>query len=126
MDALFTNLREKVTVWRSSVFECPAYPVIAEILEFQVQQETGAPRFLRQAQIRALETYWYLRVVENTPHVLVLYRKLFPKKADLIKALGVPQPAFEACDFEVDDLLAEFAAMTTSSETSSWNRSARR
>ncbi len=105
MDALFTNLREKVTVWRSSVFECPAYPVIAEILEFQVQQETGGPRFLRQAQVRALETYWYLRVVENTPHVLVLYRKLFPKKADLIKALGVPQPAFEACDFEVDDLL---------------------
>ncbi len=105
MDALFKSLREKVTAWRSSAFECPAYPAIAEILEFQVQQETNAARFLRQAQVRALETYWYLRMVEDTPHVLELYGKLFPKKADLIKALGVPQPAFEACDFELDDLL---------------------
>ena len=105
MYALFTNLRERVTAWRASAFECSAYPAIAEILEFQVQQETGAPRFLRQAQVRALETYWYLRVVEDTPHIMDLYRKLFPKRADLIKALGIPQPAFEACDFDVDDLV---------------------
>ena len=34
--------------------------------------DAGGPRFLRAPQLRALETYWYLRLVEGTPHVLDL------------------------------------------------------
>lgn len=104
MDALFQALHHRVDVWRAADYDCPQYPAIAEILGFQIDTESGTLRFLRQAQIRALEIYWYLRIVEDTPHILDLYRKLYPKKGDLIRALGVPQPAFEACDFEVDDL----------------------
>ncbi|MGA9751013.1 MAG: DEAD/DEAH box helicase family protein [Acidobacteriota bacterium] len=59
---------------------------------------------MRQAQLRALDTYWYLRLKEDTPHILDLYSRLFPRKADLIHALGVPEPAFGACDYEIDEL----------------------
>jgi type III restriction enzyme len=35
-------------------------------------------RYLRRAQFRALETYWYLRLVLNTPRIGDLYTLLFP------------------------------------------------
>jgi hypothetical protein len=39
-----------------------SYPVIATILNFNKNN------FLRRAQFEALETYWYLRLVKNTPN----------------------------------------------------------
>jgi len=44
---------------------------------------------LRPPQIRALETYWYLRLCEETPHIFDLYRKVFPKTTELLDALGL-------------------------------------
>ena len=68
-------------------------------------RQPGGPGFrLRLPQVRALETYWYLRLVEGTPHIVDLYRKLFPKKADLLAALGIPQTAFERADYDLDAL----------------------
>ncbi|MCG8353681.1 MAG: hypothetical protein MI924_38445 [Chloroflexales bacterium] len=58
--------------------------------------ETGAPRFLRPPQLCALETYWYLRLVERTPRVLELYRRLFPDHQDLAAALGLEATSKDA------------------------------
>ena len=42
---------------------------------------------LRAAQFRAVETYWYLRLVEGTPHIADLYCDLFPSITDRLVAL---------------------------------------
>lgn len=91
--------------WLKQAYPCDEYPAIAEILEYQVEQETKTPRFLRIPQVVALETYWYLRLIEKTPHIFDLYKKLFIKKNDLINALGVSIKAFEVVDYEIDSLL---------------------
>ena len=46
-------------------------------------------RYLRRAQFRALETYWYLRLVLNTPRIPDLYATLFPKPKDRREAMGL-------------------------------------
>ncbi len=91
--------------WGKRGYPCDEYPAIAEILEYQIEQETKTPRYLRLPQIVALETYWHLRLVEKTPHIFDLYKKFFTTRNDLIKALGIPKQAFEAVDYEVDTLL---------------------
>jgi hypothetical protein len=67
--ALVTQLHQllaaRVKDWSDSGYPSAAYPALAEILENQVEIETGAPRFLRLPQLRALETYWYLRLVAD-------------------------------------------------------------
>jgi hypothetical protein len=69
--------------------------------------DAGGPRFLRAPQLRALETYWYLRLVEGTPHVLDLYRRLYPATTEFLEALGLGQPQLQrmALDDGVDALL---------------------
>jgi hypothetical protein len=65
---------------------------MGEIFEWARDPETGVLRFLRKPQLRALETYWYLRLVEDTPHIFALYQKLFPHRSELLKALGLTTP----------------------------------
>lgn len=58
-------------------------------------------------QLRALETYWYLRLVHGTPHIFDLYTRLYPpdtNTADLLDALGVPEAAFRATNYPLDAL----------------------
>ena len=100
---LYQALAQRVDQWRTQGYPHPDYPVIGEILEWAANPE-GAGFRLRLPQVRALETYWYLRLVEGTPHIVDLYRKLFPKKADLLAALGIPQTAFERADYDLDAL----------------------
>ena len=104
MQKLHQTLASNVNKWRGTGHETPVYPAISEILDFQVDAETGARRFLRQAQIQALETYWYLRLKVNTPRIIDLYESLYPRKRELIDSLGIPKAAFEAVDFEIADL----------------------
>ena len=68
---LHEALATKVDAWREAGY--PSHvPALAEILDFAVEGvEPGEPwphsgqlRFLRAAQLRALETYWYLLVIE--------------------------------------------------------------
>src|SRR6056297_1537143 len=101
---LHQTIASNVNKWRDNGYESPGYPAISEILDFQVDAETGARRFLRQAQIQALETYWYLRLKVNTPRIIDLYESLYPRKRELIDSLGIPKAAFEAVDFEIADL----------------------
>ncbi len=93
MDLFIPNkLMGKVEEWRNKDYKCD-YPTISEILNFSiVESETGekALRYLRKAQFEALETYWYLRLVEKTPHVFELYKKLYDDPIKLLKALGIP------------------------------------
>lgn len=96
-------LSKRVDEWRIKGYPVDEYPVIGEILEWA--NNPGGNGFrLRPSQVRALETYWYLRLVEGTPHIFELYRRLFSKTADLLNALGVSREAFEQVDYNLDDL----------------------
>lgn len=97
-------LKEKTREWREAGYPHDRYPAIAEILEYQRDEETGALRFLRPPQLLALETYWYLRLVEDTPRIFDLYRRLFTSRKELLRALGIPEVAFEAVDYDLDAL----------------------
>lgn len=90
MSHLFQTLAERVDAWRAAGYDCPDHPAIREILEFATEDSTTRQlRYLRQAQFRALETYWYLRLVLNTPRIPELYGTLFPAKSARRAAMGL-------------------------------------
>jgi hypothetical protein len=111
---LHEALASKVDAWREAGYPSET-PALAEILEFAVEGvESDAPwprsgqlRFLRAAQLRALETYWYLRAVERTPPIPDLYRRLFPTTSERLAALGLNTSALTtlALDLGPDGLL---------------------
>ncbi|MCK4257130.1 DEAD/DEAH box helicase family protein [candidate division WOR-3 bacterium] len=84
---LHDTLRTRVSEWRNNSYNT-GYSVIGEILNFNYNSGTQNLRFLRKAQFDALETYWYLRLIEKTPHIFDLYKKIFPPN-DLLDALGI-------------------------------------
>lgn len=93
MPHLHALIATRVLSWKNAGYLSEDFPAIAEILEHQTtQSEPGAPvesRFLRSAQIEALTTYWYLRLVEGTASILDLYRSSYPSNSELRKALGL-------------------------------------
>lgn len=85
------KLKDKVAEWRKSNYKCK-YQTIEEILDYSfISNEKGVQslRYLRKAQIEALETYWYLRLVENTPSVYELYNRLYTVPKEKFEALGI-------------------------------------
>ncbi len=102
---LFEALSMHVAAWHEEGYKHDSFPAIGEILEWARQPEVPGFR-LRAPQVRALETYWYLRLVENTPHIFELYKSLFPnKKHDLLDSLGIPEEAFARVDYDLSGLL---------------------
>lgn len=91
MSHLHQVLAARVGQWRKDGYSSE-HPAIEEIFEWAKDPEAGSLRFLREPQLRALETYWYLRLVEGTPHVFALHQKLFPSPPDLLDALGLSSP----------------------------------
>lgn len=88
------KLREKVRSWRKKGYPCE-YPVIQEIFDFLVTTSESNEQtlvYLRKAQFEALETYWYLRIVEKTPHIFELYKRLYTDPVSLLNALGINLP----------------------------------
>src|SRR3972149_3754089 len=85
---LYEALSMHVTAWREDGYKHDEFPAIAEILEWTRQPDVPAFR-LRAPQLRALETYWYLRLIEKTPHVFDLYTHFFPKVTERMTALGM-------------------------------------
>lgn len=73
--------------WKTSNYKVDEYPAIKELLEFQ--RESGVLKYLRDPQLEAIETYFYLRLVEKTPKIFDLYKQLFPTKKELREALGI-------------------------------------
>ncbi|MCX6034501.1 MAG: hypothetical protein NTV38_05935, partial [Chloroflexi bacterium] len=62
---LYEALSLRVVEWRGKSYTHDLYPAIAEILEWA--RIPDVPTFrLREPQLRALETYWYLRLLEKT------------------------------------------------------------
>ncbi|MEY4758271.1 MAG: hypothetical protein RJA34_3169 [Pseudomonadota bacterium] len=103
MSYLYQVLTQRVDAWRSENYPCDAFPAIREILEFATEDgETGQLRYLRRAQFRALETYWYLRLVLETPRIPELYAKLFPSKKDRREAMGLTHPEIVAFIADTD------------------------
>lgn len=92
MTQLHERLATSVGEWRAQGYESSDYPAIAEFLDWAREPETGTLRFLRRPQLQALETYWYLRLIESTPHVFDLYRKSFAKQSELLSAFGLEHP----------------------------------
>ena len=85
---LYSKLKSKVIEWRRNNYQSN-FSTIYEILENNFNFETRNLRFLRKAQLEALETYWYLRLIENTPHIFELYRRVYENPAELFKALNI-------------------------------------
>lgn len=92
---LHSVLKSRILEWRRNNY-LPAgqtgqsdFPAISEIMEFNLDPETGNLRFLRKAQFEALETYWYLRLIEGTPHIFNLYKRLYDDPVELFRALNI-------------------------------------
>jgi type III restriction enzyme len=99
-------LASKVDEWREQDYPCEQYPAIAEVLGFAYADgEDQQFRYLRHAQVVALETYWYLRVALDTPTIPKLYEALYPKLKDRLGAMGVSPKLFEEADYDIDALL---------------------
>jgi len=102
MNDLFQALAVRVDEWRENRYECQDFPAIGEILDFALEDPaTSQLRYLRRAQFRALETYWYLRLVLNTPRIPELYATLFPKPKERREAMGLTSR--EIVDMIADD-----------------------
>jgi type III restriction enzyme len=100
MPHLYELIQQNVAAWREAGYPCD-YPAIAEILEYATLPEIGSLRYLRKVQLRALETYWCLRLIEDTSHIFDLYRKYYPKPIDLLAALGLDRD--EIKDFVLNE-----------------------
>lgn len=95
--SLFKSLQENALNWRKNGYAGTDFPLIGELLRWQFEDaatgggENGGPvlKYLREPQFQALEIYWYVRVVKKTPHIMELYKDLFPDKADFVEALGL-------------------------------------
>lgn len=94
---LHQTISAQVAAWRAAGYACEDFPAVAEILDYQrIPGQNGTnpqSRYLRDPQIEALETYWWLRLVKNTPHILDLYRTSYSRNADLLKALHLDTDA---------------------------------
>lgn len=101
MNHLHQRLAQQVDQWRAAGYPLPQYPALAEILEWAREGEIGNLRFLRRPQLKALETYWYLRLIEGTPLIFDLYRSFFHKQSELLTALGLDNPRIK--EFVLDE-----------------------
>ena len=105
---LYQKIAERVDDWRKQGHPCADYPAIGEVLDWARDPETGSLRFLRPPQLRAVETYWYLRLVEKTAHISDLYEKFFDPGDEpdpYLEALGIPFAAFKASGYRLDKLM---------------------
>lgn len=84
---LFEILAENTKQWRENNYQSDEFPAISEILLYA--KEDGKLRFLREPQFRAMEVYWYLRIIQKTPDFISLYKTMFPKRSDFLQALNI-------------------------------------
>lgn len=90
---LSQSLAARVALWRDAGYPHTDSPAIAEILDWLSGRDASQPPFLRIPQVRALETYWYLRLVENTPAIPALYERFAASPAELLHGLGLSSDA---------------------------------
>ncbi len=91
--SLFDSLKESSLNWRKGGYSCDNYPLISEVLTYQMETQGDNPslRFLREPQFLALEVYWYVRLKLNTPRIIDLYKLYYgDDKRNFFEILGVP------------------------------------
>ena len=100
---LFESLKASAAEWRQEGYPCEEFPLIGEILSFHTGERHS---FLREPQILALEVYWYVRLVLNTPHTIDLYRHYYGHEKKLFcQAIGIRMHK-DALDYvEIDDII---------------------
>jgi hypothetical protein len=103
MPALHDTLRENTLAWKAASWPVDEFPAMSEVLEWAGNPD-GSGFVLRPPQFHALQVYWYLRLVEKTPRIRDLYQRLMPAKKDLLKAMGIPDAAFEKVDYDIEAL----------------------
>ncbi|MGE0393639.1 MAG: nucleotidyltransferase domain-containing protein [Vicinamibacterales bacterium] len=86
---LHERLTTEVDAWRQAGYPVDGPWAVAELLEWAHGSERGNVRHLRAPQLRALEVYWHLRLVRNTPKVVDLYRTLFARQTEFLTAIGL-------------------------------------
>ena len=92
MSLLCDDLMQSTLEWRKSGYACSEYPLIGEILGYQIEVLEDSPvlKFLRTPQFLALEVYWYVRLKLKTPHIINLYKHYDENdKKVLLNALSV-------------------------------------
>ena len=89
MKNLHDRIAEDVARWRAEGYPCSRYPIIKHLLAYQWDEREETTRYLRAAQMQALETYWFLRLEKETPRFMALYKSYYEGE-DLLKVLGVP------------------------------------
>lgn len=99
MTHLYQALAARVNDWRKAGYSGHDFSTIDEILD-RAKNPDGSGFTLRPPQVRALETYWYLRLTQNTPHVFELYKSHFMNKPELLRSLGISNEAFERADYD--------------------------
>src|SRR5690606_22121682 len=82
-------IAEKLAGWRAAGFPHEHFPAIAEVLDWLSGRDAAQPPFLRIPQVRALETYWYLRLVEGTSSIPELYAKFANNPSEHLQSLGL-------------------------------------
>ena len=93
MPILYEDLQKSALEWRKGGYACDEYPLIGDILSYQMEAQEDRPalKFLREPQFLALEVYWYVRLVLKTPHIIDLYKHYYEgDKKTFFDALGVP------------------------------------
>lgn len=93
---LYQKITQQVEVWRSNGYHCEEFIAISEVLEWAHEEQSMSLRFLRRPQFRALEVYWYLRLIQKTPHVFDLCQNLFSKQTELLTAFGLNHEAIRS------------------------------
>lgn len=103
---LYDALALHVDAWRQDKYKHDKFSAISEILEWAQSPDVSA-FCLRAPQFRALETYWYLRIVQNTPRILNLYKQIFTRNTERLHALGMHHPDLTGyvVDYSYDDLI---------------------
>ena len=84
---LYNEIKKDVQKWRKNNYDKNE---IKEILDFQfLDDKKQRFKFLRKVQFEALETYLFLRFQKKNQKIIDLYKEYFPKKTELLKALGI-------------------------------------
>ena len=108
MSFLFDELKQSALEWRGRGYACDDYPLIGEILAFQMEAREDSPalRFLREPQFLALEVYWHVRLKLKTPHIMDLYKRYYGHdKRIFFHALGVPMSSDALEWAQMDDVI---------------------
>lgn len=108
LKSLHEKIASDVEDWREQGYPCEKYPLIKTILAYQRCGGEGDETllYLHAAQFRALETYWFLRLVKETPRFMDMYKGYYEGK-ELLEALSV-ETRTGVLDFvEPDDFLTQ-------------------